>query len=274
MSDPIEITIDQQIATVRLNRPDKLNALNPDMFTQLSEAARQLAANREVRAVVLHGEGRGFCAGLDLASLQMDEEFLAPFRHGSSSYPNRFQTPAYLWKQIPAPVICALHGPVFGGGLQIALGADIRIVHPQAQLSVMEIKWGIIPDMSASQTLRDLMRLDIAKRLTFTGEIVDGEQAVELGLATQLSDDPLSAAMAMAERIAQNNPQAIALAKALYEQSWHGDRAASLRLEERLQNQVIGSSSQAEAISAQMDKRPANFADRDFTDYSELAARL
>ena len=271
MSNTVTVTINDHIADVRLNRPDKLNALNPAMFEQLAEVAKQLAVNREVRAVVLSGEGRAFCAGLDLASLEMNEEFLAPFREGSSSYPNRFQAPAYLWKQIPAPVICALHGATFGGGLQIALGADIRIAHADSKLSLMEIKWGIIPDMSASQTLRDLVRLDVAKRLTFTGEIVSGREAVELGLATQLSDNPYQDAMTLARTIAANNPQAIALAKALYEQSWHGDSAAGLQLEETLQSHVIGSSSQAEAISSQMEKRAAQFAARRFTDFDELA---
>jgi len=270
MPSTVSLSIEDHIAEVRLNRPEKLNALNPTMFEELTEIALQLADNRDVRAVVLCGEGRVFCAGLDLASLEMDEEFLAPFRHGSSSYPNRFQTPAYLWKRIPAPVICALHGAVFGGGLQVALGADIRIAHPDSKLSVMEIKWGIIPDMSASQTLRDLVRLDIAKRLTFTGEIVPGSEAVELGLATQLSDNPYQEAMAMARTIAEKNPQAIALAKALYEQSWHGDSSAGLKLEETLQSHVIGSSSQDEAISSQMEKRTGRFAPRSFTSFDEL----
>ncbi len=270
----VSVTIADHVADVRLNRPDKLNALSPAMFEQIANTARQLTGDRSVRAVVLSGEGRAFCAGLDLASMQMDEAFVAAFKKGSASYPNSYQAPGYLWKQLPAPVICALHGAVYGGGLQVALGADIRIAHPAAQLSVMEIKWGIIPDMSATQTLRDLVRLDIAKQLTFTGEIIDGQRACELGLVTQLSDDPLAAALAMARTIAEKNPQATALAKGLLEQSWHGASEAGLRLEERLQGEVIGTASQREAIAAQMEKRPANFTDRDFTDYAELAARF
>lgn len=269
----VTVTITDHVADVRLNRPEKLNALNPAMFEQIADSARQLTSDRSVRAVVLSGEGRAFCAGLDLASMQMDEAFVAAFKQGSASYPNYYQAPGYLWKQLPVPVICALHGAAYGGGLQIALGADIRIAHPAAQLSVMEIKWGIIPDMSATQTLRDLVRLDVAKQLTFSGDIIDGERAAELGLVTQLSDDPLAAALEMAHTIAEKNPQAIALAKGLLEQSWHGCSEAGLKLEERLQGEVIGSSSQHEAIAAQMEKRPAQFADRDFTDYPELAAR-
>jgi enoyl-CoA hydratase/carnithine racemase len=162
---------------------------------------------------------------------------------------------------MPVPVICALHGVAFGGGLQVALGADIRLAAPNARLSVMEIKWGLVPDMSLTQTLRDLVRLDVAKELTFTGRIVGAEEARELGLVTRVVDEPLALALEMAREIAGKSPDAIRYGKKLLEESWHADPATGLGLEASLQSELIGSPNQLEAVKANFEERPPKFAD-------------
>ena len=274
MTDLVSIDVQDHVADVRLNRPDKMNALNADMFDAISAAARELAEDRAIRAVVLSGEGRAFCAGLDLANFT-DPQFAGnPFGPGRGGFwPNYYQSPGYLWKSIPVPVICALHGVAYGGGFQIAMGADIRIAHPAAKLSVMEIKWGLVPDMSASQTLRDLVRLDVAKELTFTGRIVGGEEALQLGLVTSLNEAPREAALEMAAEIAGRNPDAISSAKYLFEQTGHGDPIEGLRLEEKLQSRILGSANQIEAVMSGMEGRPGNYAERaigTFEDFGDL----
>jgi enoyl-CoA hydratase/carnithine racemase len=269
MSELVTIEVVDHVADVRLNRPDKMNALSIPMFEAISAAAERVMADTSIRAVVLSGEGRAFCAGLDLANFT-DPNALGgpggPFGPGRGGFwPNFYQKPGYLWKDVPVPVIAALHGPVFGGGFQIALGADIRIAHPEVQMSLMEIKWGLIPDMSGTQTLRDLVRLDIAKELAFTGRIVRGPEAEKIGLVTRLDENPREAALAMAREIATKNPQAIVLDKLILEASWHGDDARGLELEEKLQAKVIMTPNQLEAVMAGMQRRPAKFAERTVT---------
>jgi enoyl-CoA hydratase/carnithine racemase len=176
---------------------------------------------------------------------------------------NFAQRAAWVWSELPVPVIAAIHGVAFGGGLQIALATDIRFVAPDARLSVMEIKWGLIPDMSASQTLRRLVRLDVAKELTFTGRIVSGNQAAELGLATHLSDTPREAALELAREIASKSPTAIRAGKQLLDASGDLDVAAGLLLEERLQKTLLGTPNQIESVRANVEKREARFEDPD-----------
>lgn len=271
MSELVTITIDNHVADVRLNRPEKMNALSWDMFDAITTAARGLAANREVRAVVLSGEGKGFCAGMDLENFSggMGND---PFGNGrGDSHPNYYQAPAYLWKAIPAPVICAVHGAAYGGGFQIALGADIRIAHPGSKFSLMEIKWGMIPDMSASQTLRDLVRVDVAKELSYTGRVVGGEEAHSLGLVTRLSDTPYEDAMAMAREIAVKNPDAVARSKYMFETTWRDSSVDGLAEEQRLQTPILGRPNQVESVMAALEGREPSFSDRAFGDFSELA---
>ncbi|MDI1300817.1 MAG: crotonase/enoyl-CoA hydratase family protein [bacterium] len=266
MTELVTITVSDHVADVRLNRPEKMNALSMPMFEAINAAAESIMRDRSIRAVVLSGEGRAFCAGLDLANFS-DTETIGgdAFGGGRGGYwPNFYQKPGYLWKDVPVPVICALHGVVFGGGLQIALGADIRIAHPQTRLSLMEIKWGLVPDMSGSQTLRDLVRLDVAKELAFTGRIVEAPEARDIGLVTRLDENPREAALAMAREMAQKNPQAIALGKLLLESVWHGDDARGLEVEEKLQATLLMSPNQKEAVMAGMQKRAANFTERSF----------
>jgi enoyl-CoA hydratase/carnithine racemase len=269
MTELVTIDVVDHVADVRLNRPEKMNALSMPMFDAICAAAEAVMADTSIRAVVLSGEGRAFCAGLDLANFT-DPNALGgpagPFGPGRGGFwPNFYQKPGYLWKDVPVPVIAALHGPVFGGGFQIALGADIRIAHPEVQMSLMEIKWGLIPDMSGTQTLRDLVRMDVAKELAFTGRVVRGVEAERIGLVTHLDENPREAALAMAREIATKNPQAIVLDKLLLESVWHGSDIRGLELEEKLQSRVIMTPSQLEAVMAGMQKRPAKFAERTVT---------
>ena len=216
MSDRVSVMKKDGVADVRLNRPEKLNALDLAMFEALVEAGEALAADPSLRAVVLSGEGRAFCAGLDFSSFMA----MAGSGNGANllerrgdSAANYAQRAAWVWTEVPVPVIAAVHGVAFGGGLQIALAADIRFVHPEAQMSVMEIKWGLIPDMTGTQTLRRLVRLDVAKELTFTGRVVFANEAVGLGLASHLSATPHEDAMVLAHEISRKSPEAIRAGK-------------------------------------------------------------
>ena len=218
-----------------------------------ADAAKALIADSSnVKAVVVSGEGRAFCAGLDIKSLMAEPlkakanmEALLERPEGEVS--NLAQDVGYLWRRIPCPVITAIHGVCFGGGLQIALGADIRIAHPQTKLSVMEAKWGLIPDMSATVTLPELVPKDVAMELTLTGRIFDGAEALKLGLVTRLSEEPLTAALDLAKQIATRSPDANAAAKRLLHATYTDapDDARNLRLESELQRKLIGGWNQA-----------------------------
>lgn len=267
MSDRVTLSVTNHVADVRMNRPEKMNALDNAMFEGLAEAAAAVANDKSIRCAVLSGNGRAFCAGLDFASF-MAMGGGAGNRSGSrllnrpeGSPANFAQHAAYAWTSLPIPVIAAVHGAAFGGGLQIALGADIRIIAPDAQMSVMEIKWGLIPDMTGTQTLRHLVRLDVAKELTFTGRIVSGNEAVALGLATRTSAQPLEDALAMAREIAGKSPDAIRAGKRLLNASVALSAEDGLKLEETLQLSLIGSPNQLEAVQANMAKRAPEFAD-------------
>lgn len=267
MADRVTVSTQDGVADVRLNRPEKMNALDSAMFDSLVETGRTLATDRSLRAVVLSGEGRAFCAGLDFASFMGMARSDRPSRNlldrDERMIANHAQQAAYVWTDLPVPVIAAVHGVAFGGGLQIALGADIRFVAPDAQLSVMEIKWGLIPDMSGTQTLRHLVRLDVAKELTFTGRVVSGKDAVALGLATHVSDTPREDALALAREIAGKSPNAIRAGKRLLNSAVGVSLAEGLRLEETLQLSLVGKPNQIEAVQATMQKRAPQFTDPD-----------
>src|SRR3954453_1813399 len=224
------------IATVTMVRSDKHNALDQAMFEGLMNAAEQVAGDASVRAVVLHGEGKSFCSGLDVASFMSGEGGTGVLlARDDDRLANFAQRVTYDWSLVPAPVIAAIHGNCFGGGLQIALGADIRIAAPDAKLSIMEIKWGLVPDMGITQTLPRLLPIDVAKELTFSGRIVSGSEALELGLVTRTAEDPLSAALSLADEIAQKSPNAVRAAKRLYDETWaSNDSAGALVLESEL----------------------------------------
>jgi enoyl-CoA hydratase/carnithine racemase len=265
MSERVTCTIDGGVADVRLNRPEKMNALDPAMFAAIVETGERLAADRSVRAVVLSGEGRAFCAGLDMGAFRqmaeksgLDGDLAA---RDESRITNRGQQTAYVWFSMPAPVIAAVHGVAFGGGLQIAVGADIRIVAPDAQLSLMEARWGLNPDMTGTQLLPRLVGLDVAKELTFTARIVSGMEAVALGLATRAAEDPRGEALRLARDIAAKNPHAIRGSKALLNLAGTVSLAEGFRAEERTIRSLIGSPNQVEAVKANLEKRAPSFVD-------------
>jgi enoyl-CoA hydratase/carnithine racemase len=262
----VTVTITGGVADVRLARPEKRNALDPAMFAGLIGTGEKLASEPGIRAVVLSGEGPDFCAGLDFGSFQamrdggrLSAAAELPPGHGPAKAAG--QRAAWVWAELPVPVIAAVTGNALGGGLQIALGADIRIVAPDARLSVMEIRWGLIPDMTGSQLLPDLVGRDVAKELTFTGRMVSGTEAVALGLATRADPDPRGAALDLARSIAARNPHAVRAAKRLLELAGRVDLETGFAAEQTEIGALIGSPNQVEAVSAEFGKRPPQFTD-------------
>ncbi len=278
MTDRVTYTLTNGVADVRLNRPDKMNALDGGMFSGLIEVGEALRANNAVRAVVLSGNGRAFCAGLDFASFGAmagggESTAGGPGDGAADTAVNRLKPPAdspaevaaqhcvHVWQMIPVPVIAAVHGVALGGGIQIALGADIRIVAPDVKMSVLEIRWGLIPDMTGTQMLTRLVGLDVAKELTFTGRMVDGVEAVRIGLATKVSDTPLEDALAMANDIAAKSPHAVRHAKSLLNMAGFVSLREGMAAEQVAIRSLISSPNQVEAVTAFFEKRAPNFAD-------------
>jgi enoyl-CoA hydratase/carnithine racemase len=261
MSDErVRIEVADHVAVATLSRPDKHNALDVAMFDALIGACERLASESGVRAVVLCGDGPSFCSGLDVAGV-MSDGLDGLVERLDEEPPNWFQRAAYGWATLPVPVIAAIHGACFGGGLQIALNADIRIAAPDARLSVMEIKFGLIPDMSITRTLPRLVRIDVAKELTYTGRVLSAAEALQLGLVTWVAGDPLAAARALAAEIASRSPDAVRAAKRLYDEAWTGLPSETLSLEARLQRGLIGSQNQLAAVGSGFTKQPAEFVD-------------
>lgn len=260
MTERLSIDFKDGVADVRLSRPDKLNALDMPMLQALAEAPARLAAQAGLRAVVLSGEGRGFCAGLDmetmtgLAGAGLD---IVTRTHGLA---NLFQQTGWGWRTLPVPVIAAGHGIVFGGGLQIFCGADIRIARPDTRLSVMEMKWGLVPDMAGYALWRGLVRDDVLRELIYTAREFSGEQAVDLGFVTRLAEDPHAEALTLAREIAARNPDAVRGAKRLANLARDADTGAILQAEAREQAALIATPNQVEAVMANLQKRPPNFA--------------
>lgn len=256
--------IKDHIAHVTLTRGDKMNGVDMEMANAIVAAGDAIRDNPDIRAVVLSGEGRAFCAGLDVSSFAMlaagdPEGTVMPRMEGRNT--NLFQEVAMVWRRVPVPVIAALHGVVFGAGFQLALVADIRIAHPETQLAVMEMKWGLVPDMGGMVLMPGLMPSDAIRRMTYTAEPVGAAQALEWGAVTELADDPLAAATALATTIAGKSPSAIRAAKRLIAVAESGtDQDAVLMAESREQTDLIGKPHQMEVIAANMQKRPPKFA--------------
>ena len=254
--------IKDHIAHVTLTRGDKMNGVDMEMAEALVAAGRALEADARILAVVLSGEGRAFCAGLDVQSFALlaagdPEARIMPREYGNT---NLFQELVMVWRRIPVPVIAALHGVVYGAGFQLALGADIRICHPETQLAVMEMKWGLVPDMGGMVLLPKLTRSDVIRRLTYTAEPVTAAEALGWGLVSELSDTPLEAAQALAAVIAQKSPTAIRAAKQLIELAESGaEEDAVLLAESCAQADLIGKPEQIEVIAANMQKRAPDF---------------
>jgi len=263
MSDRVTVHVTDGIADVRLSRADKMNALDPAMFEALIAASERLGKERGLRAVVLSGEGRGFCAGLDLNSFAaMKEGGIRNLEARTCGISNRFQYAVMCWRELGVPVIAAVHGVAFGGGFQLALGADVRLVAHDTRMSIMEIKWGIIPDMGGTILMRHLAREDVIRELTYSGRIFSAEEARAYGFATRVCPDPRTEAMALARDIAAKNPDAIRAAKRLFNIAVAGsDAAACLLAESREQARLIGSLNQTEAVMANLEKRTPRFSD-------------
>jgi enoyl-CoA hydratase/carnithine racemase len=274
MSDRVIVSVTDGVADVRLNRPDKRNALDGDMFLAIADAGERLKSDSSVRAVVLSGEGASFCAGLDFTGFQAmaggesstsstssTQEDGNPGRIDEGRITHLGQQVAWVWQEVPVPVIAAVHGHALGGGLQIALGADIRIVHPDAQLSVREVHWGLVPDMTGTFVLSRLVRADVAKELTFTARVVSGTEAAQLGLATKVSTTPYDDAMALAEEIASRSPGAVRGAKELFNRLFADGAAEQFAEERRVIRSQIGTPNQLEAVRAGFEKRAPVFQD-------------
>jgi enoyl-CoA hydratase/carnithine racemase len=268
MSDRVTVTISEGIADVRLNRPEKRNALDGSMFRAIAEVGERLKTEPGVRCVVLSGEGSSFCAGLDFSSFQTmaggdlntdDEDSPGAMAEGRITH--LAQQVCWVWQEIPVPVVAAVHGHALGGGIQIALGADIRIVHPDTLLSVREVHWGLVPDMTGTLMLRSLVRADVAKELVFTARQFDGREAYALGLATRLSNAPLDDAMSMAREVAGRSPDAVRGAKALLNGLFNSGAAEQFAAERRIIGSIIGQPNQVEAVMANFEKRPSVFTD-------------
>jgi len=266
MNDRIRVDLQQGVADVRLVRADKMNALDDDMFEALRRTGERLKTEAGLRAVVISGEGRAFCAGLDtenfgkMASGQRGgQRLLQGERTPGGSNPS--QHTVMVWNELPVPVIAAVHGVAFGGGFQLMLAADIRFMAPDTRLSIMEINWGLVPDMAGMVLLRQLVRDDVARELTYTGRVFDGNEALQLGLATRLCADPHADALALAREIAAKPPKAVRAAKRLLDAAAQADTKELLLAESREQAALMGAPEQVEAVSARLQKRPANFSD-------------
>jgi enoyl-CoA hydratase/carnithine racemase len=263
MGSTVAVDIDAHIAHVTLNRPEKMNAVSLEMFAELGEIGSDIASDPSVRAVVLAGAGNCFCAGIDTTifaqnGLGIDAGAMAP---QAPSPANIFQRAAYVWREVPVPVICAIQGVAYGAGLQIALGADIRYAAPDARFSIMESKFGLIPDMAISATARGVVPLDRLKELAFTARIADAVAALDMGLITAVHDEPLAAARKTAQEIAVRSPSAVRSIKQLFGEGWLATEPEALALEARLQSALLGAEHQREAVLANIENRAPNFSD-------------
>jgi enoyl-CoA hydratase/carnithine racemase len=269
MEDRVSVDITGGVAHVRMVRGDKMNALDDAMFEALRETGKELSQTTGVRAVVLSGEGRAFCAGLDMgnfagmANADGPAELggvptLSERTHGIANGP---QAAAWVWRELPVPVIAAVHGVAYGGGFQVCLGADLRYAAPDTRFSVMEIKWGLVPDVAGTRLMKDLARDDVIRELTYTGRIFSAEEALAYGFVTRVVDDPLALALETATEIASKNPDAQRANKRLLNAAHQLTDAEGLLMESREQDAIIGTPNQVEAVMAELEKRPANFTD-------------
>jgi enoyl-CoA hydratase/carnithine racemase len=269
MEQRVSISISEGVADVRLVRADKMNALDAAMFEALVAATERLSREKGLRAVVLSGEGRAFCAGLDMGRFAAMKETgsngipgdenrdLTVRSHGQANFA---QQAVWGWRQLPVPVIAAIQGVAFGGGFQLALGADMRFLSADTRMSIMEIKWGLVPDMAGTPILASLVRDDILRELTYTGRIFSAQEALAYGLATRICDDPRTAAFEVAREIAGKSPDAIRAAKRMLN-NLSVDPAAALLAESVEQQKLLGSPNQTEAVRANIEKRAPRFAD-------------
>ncbi|MFM9978378.1 MAG: crotonase/enoyl-CoA hydratase family protein [Sphingomonadaceae bacterium] len=259
MTDRVTITIADQIADVRLTRADKMNAIDPAMFAAIGAAIDSLHDRTDIRCVVLSGEGRAFCAGLDMTSMAAGGSGTAPDRNAQGSILPQHVT--WGWRQLPMPVIAAVHGVAFGGGFQIMSGACIRIAAPDTRFAIRELYWGIVPDMAGWPIWRGLVRDDVLRELVYTAREFDAAEALRHGFVTRIADDPHAEAMALARTIAAQSPHAIRAAKRLANAAHDLEPRAMLALETAEQIRLIGKPNMMEQVAAHMAKRAAVFQD-------------
>ncbi|TNE64455.1 crotonase/enoyl-CoA hydratase family protein [Celeribacter ethanolicus] len=254
----VTLTIENHIAHLTLNRPDKMNAVTEGLIADLLARVAEIAAS-DARVVLLAGAGKAFCAGLDTSNFQrfMTEDLDALVMERTHGDANAFQAFSLALHDLPIPVIAAIHGPCFGAGMQLAIAADIRIASPEAQLSIMEMKWGLVPDMGGMVLFPRVLRSDVLRLLTYTNEIVPAARAAEFGLVTEIAEDAMTRALEIATTIAGKSPTAMRAVKRLIgtAESSH-DRAHILMEESREQRALIGTPHQIETVMAQMQKRP------------------
>ncbi|MCW1428696.1 crotonase/enoyl-CoA hydratase family protein [Novosphingobium sp. JCM 18896] len=263
VSDRVAILVDEDgVARVTLTRGDKLNALDPAMFEAPIAAGQALFDLPGLRCVVLSGEGKAFSAGLDLATFEAALGGKAlPLTQRTHGNANHFQQAALVWRKLPVPVIAAVHGVCMGGGLQIAAGADIRVVAPETRMAVLEMKWGLVPDMGGFALWRGCVREDVLRKLTYTNREFSGEEALEFGFATVVDANPVARAVALAQDIARRSPSAVRAAKSLFNRSGDLPLDDILAAESFEQQRLLGTRNQIEAMMSQTEKRPANFVD-------------
>jgi enoyl-CoA hydratase/carnithine racemase len=262
MSHRVLLDVRDQVAYVTLNRADKYNGLDLSMLRALVEVGNRVAADREVRAVILAGDGPAFCAGLDFASVGKDPRAFALAGLKLPGRLNLFQRACWVWRELPVPVVAVLHGHCFGGGLQLALAADFRFATPDCEFSIMEGKWGLIPDMTGSVTLRELVPMDVAKRLTMTAEVFDGRQAREYGLVTGVADDPVKEAEALVGQLLARSPDSIALTKQLFHRTWTRRPARAFWTETVLQVRLLRGANHRIARTANLAKEAPAYVSR------------
>jgi len=251
----VKFYVENHIAYVVLNRPDKHNGIDKAMVVELVNTANHIRRQRDIRCVILSGEGPSFCAGLDFNYVAKHPSMVVRF---FAKLPwtkdNMFQRVAHIWRDLPVPVISVVHGNCFGAGMQIVLATDYRIVMPDAQLSIMEMKWGLIPDMSGTVTLSRLTRIDIAQELTMTGRIFTGEQGAEYGLVSCVSATPMKNAEQLAQTICKQSPDAIAATKYLFKKTWKSETRLSLFWERITQLRLLGRKNQKIAMKNGLSK--------------------
>jgi len=259
----VRLRTEGHVAHVELNRPDKRNAVDLAMFRAIVDCAERLAGDGDVRAVVVSGAGGSFCAGIDTALFtgSAPRDLAALMAPRAPSPANLFQQVSWLWRELPVPVIVAVEGVAYGAGMQIALGADIRYAAPDARLSIMEIEWGLIPDMGLTAVARSLVRRDVLRELVWTGRVVAADEARELGLVTSVHDDPLGRAFEVARAVAARSPDAIRQGKRLLNEAFEVAPPDALAVEARLQAELIGTPNQVEAIRAKAEGREPRFDD-------------
>lgn len=263
MNQRITYSKHKDIVLVTLNRPNQYNALDTAMFEALITTAKKIEKDKSIRAVIIKGEGRGFSSGLDINNIKKSPwTILKLLRKPGNKMTNLVQEAAYCWRRLPVPVIAAIHGKCFGGGLQIALAADFRIVTPDAELSILETKWGLIPDMTGAVTLPELLPIDVAKELAMTAKVLNGSEAKELGLATKVKDDPLKEAWRLAEELSTRSPDALAAIKQLFNDTWKSPTRDALDLETKLQRKVLARWNQIAATSQAFLDSPLSYRKR------------